>query len=225
MQRLAKYRKEIEYPTSDGEPMGETDLHRNLMIDLIEALKHYYSRHSDVYVSGNIVLFFEEGNPTVHISPDVLVTLGAPPAVLQSYKTWELGAPNLVIEVTSRSTKTRDIGMKKGTYAALGVQEYLLFDPQAEYLKPRFKVFRLQGEEYEQVIVNPESGYQSLLGLTFHVVDDTLRISETATGRLLLRPFEQAARAEQEAARAEQEAAQKARLLDQLRRLGVEPEI
>ena len=50
-------RGEPDYPTSDGEPMGETDLHRDMMVNLIEALRNYYRNDSQVYVSGNILLY------------------------------------------------------------------------------------------------------------------------------------------------------------------------
>jgi hypothetical protein len=33
---------DIEYPESDGRPMGETDLHRNWMIHLIDVLQTRY---------------------------------------------------------------------------------------------------------------------------------------------------------------------------------------
>src|SRR3989442_792595 len=38
----------IKYPTSDRRPMGETDLHRQDMFDLIESLKFFY-RTQHVY--------------------------------------------------------------------------------------------------------------------------------------------------------------------------------
>lgn len=51
---------EIVYPTTDGRPMGETDLHRNIMFASIESLKlHHRGQH--VYVSGNILLFYQPG--------------------------------------------------------------------------------------------------------------------------------------------------------------------
>ena len=34
---------EIDYPTSDGRTMGETDLHRNIMAATIETLKLFYA--------------------------------------------------------------------------------------------------------------------------------------------------------------------------------------
>ena len=33
----------IEYPTSDGRPMGETDLHRNIMFESIESLTLHFA--------------------------------------------------------------------------------------------------------------------------------------------------------------------------------------
>ena len=42
-----------------------------------------------------------------------------------------LGAPDLVIEILSLSTRQRDRGIKKHKYAAAGVREYWLVDPDA----------------------------------------------------------------------------------------------
>ena len=53
------------YPTSDGRPMGETDLHRRVMFDLIESLTMFYAGQK-VYVSGNLLLFYEPGNKRRH---------------------------------------------------------------------------------------------------------------------------------------------------------------
>ncbi len=49
--------KRNDYPTSDGKPVAETDWHRDLMVRLIETLKHYYAAQDRVYVSGNLLLF------------------------------------------------------------------------------------------------------------------------------------------------------------------------
>jgi hypothetical protein len=43
----------VYYPDSDGRPMAESDLHREVMMDLIHGLQGYYVDASDVYVSGN----------------------------------------------------------------------------------------------------------------------------------------------------------------------------
>ena len=51
-----------DYPTSDGKPMAETDLHRDLMIALIETLKWWFADDPDVYVSGNLLDPLQKGN-------------------------------------------------------------------------------------------------------------------------------------------------------------------
>ena len=58
--------------------MAETDLHRNLMGDLIKELKVWYARDAMTYVSGNLLIFYEEGNKRKHVSPDVFVVHGVP---------------------------------------------------------------------------------------------------------------------------------------------------
>src|SRR5947209_8945715 len=63
--------KRSDYPTSDGRPMAETDQHRDLMVDLIQTLRAWYAGNRSVYVSGNLLMFFEQGNRRRHISPDV----------------------------------------------------------------------------------------------------------------------------------------------------------
>src|SRR5277367_603781 len=94
---------EIDYPTSDGKPMAETDLHRKLMIEVIELLDGFFANRSDVYVSGNMLVFYEEGNPRKHRAPDVFVVWGVPKHERENFKIWEEGkAPGVVIEITSK---------------------------------------------------------------------------------------------------------------------------
>src|SRR5438045_3668583 len=52
--RAIRYRDEEDlYPSSDGKPMAETELHRDLMIYSIEALKVRYAEDPNTQVSGN----------------------------------------------------------------------------------------------------------------------------------------------------------------------------
>ena len=44
--------EEIEYPESDGEPMAETDDHRDELAELVFTLKDHFRGQGDVYVSG-----------------------------------------------------------------------------------------------------------------------------------------------------------------------------
>ena len=53
----------IEYPSGDGKPMAETEIHLRDMIETIEVLDDYFAEEPNVYVCGNLLLYYEEGNP------------------------------------------------------------------------------------------------------------------------------------------------------------------
>jgi len=69
---------EIEYPESDGNPMGETDLHRNWMVRIIELFEYRYAGQQ-VYVSGNLLGYYEEGLPNKFVVPDAFIVKDAIP--------------------------------------------------------------------------------------------------------------------------------------------------
>lgn len=221
--------QEVVYPTSDGRPMAETDVHRQQMTDLIQTLQQHYQGREDVYVSGNLLMFYQEGDNRKHRSPDVMVVFGAQKKLRDNYKIWEEGkAPDLVFEITSRSTRAEDLGEKKGLYAFLGVQEYVIFDPLEEYLEPRLRLYRLAGEDYLPVTGSPLT--LKTLNLELLVVEGVLRLRDPDTQRLLPTPQERAesehqrAEAERERAEAERRRAEAAEreLADLRRRLGEE---
>ncbi len=97
---------EIHYPCTDGEPMAETPIHRDVMLDLIAMLKAHFAADPDVYVSGNMMMYYVDGVPEKWIAPDVFVTFGIPKLPEREiYQIWREGkGPDVVIEVTSRST-------------------------------------------------------------------------------------------------------------------------
>jgi hypothetical protein len=57
----------IHYPDSDGKPMAETPIHRDNMSDLIGTLSHRYAKEKNVYVSGNMMMYYVKGNPRKHV--------------------------------------------------------------------------------------------------------------------------------------------------------------
>jgi len=187
------------YPESDGEPMAETDTHRNLMIYLIEALTDRYRDDPQVYVAGNLFLYYAEGDPTSAIAPDVFVVFGIPRGNRRVYKVWEEGkGPDVVIELTSKGTMWKDRGAKKGIYEALGVTEYFLYDPLQEYLSPLLQGYRLTGDGYRRI--EEQSVVSDVLGLELRDEEGFLRLYDLETGEKLLTPLEaQAARRQAEA--------------------------
>ena len=143
---------EIDYPTSDGRPMGETDLHRNIMVAAIETLKLFYAGQR-VYVSGNILLYYHRGNRRRYVSPDVLVAKGLEQRDRDHYLVWQEGRPpHVVIEVTSESTRDEDLEDKFEIYRdKVRVAEYFLYDPRGEYLDPALQGFRLLDGAYVRI--------------------------------------------------------------------------
>ncbi len=211
--------REIEYPTSDGKPMAETDLHREEMTDTIQTLEDRFADRPRVYVSGNLLLYYEEGNPRKHVSPDVLVSIGVSKEPRRDYYlAWKEGkSPDFVAEITSKTTKREDLTTKFAIYRdILRVPEYILFDPRAEYLKPPLQGFRLVGGDY--VPIAPVDGRlpSAVLGLHLERDGERLRLFDPATGQYLLtrlerqrsaerRAREEHHRAEEEHRRAEEE--------------------
>ena len=70
--------EEIFYPETDGKPMAETDRHRKLILELTEALERFYAEDSEIYVTGDLFLYYLEGVPQECVAPDVMVCFGVP---------------------------------------------------------------------------------------------------------------------------------------------------
>jgi len=112
-QTFINEQREVYYPEWDGKPMAETELHRDLMIDLIEGLKAFFSDAPDVHVSGNLLLYYEEGDPRKRVAPDILVVRGVGKHPRRVYKLWEEGkAPDVVFEISSKATLLQDTQRK-----------------------------------------------------------------------------------------------------------------
>ncbi len=130
-------RPSVYYPESDGKPIAETDTHINLLTYLREALLDYFRDDPNVYVAGNLFVYYEKGDPDGVVAPDVFVAKGVQKHDRRIYQVWKEGkGPDVVVELTSRGTRQKDLGPKKGTYEMLGVQEYFIFDPLVEYPQP-----------------------------------------------------------------------------------------
>lgn len=232
--------EEIDYPTSDGRPMAESTLHRKVMADLIAALERRYEDDPGVWVGGNLLLYFEQGNPRASVSPDVLLVRGIKKWDRPVYKLWEEGrSPDFVIEVTSGSTQKEDVSKKKNLYERLGVSEYFLFDPEGDYLNPRLQGYHLEQGRYKRLTLDPGGSLSSrITGLRLRPEGLHLRLIDARTGEQLLWGSEEAAarvkeavarraaekRAEVAEERAEEEAAARRRLEEELARLRAELE-
>ncbi|MGE0087093.1 MAG: Uma2 family endonuclease [Desulfococcaceae bacterium] len=218
----------VIYPESDGEPMGETQIHVIAIIHLYLALEHFFRTRPDVYTVADMLMYYEKGNPKAFKVPDVMVVKGVEKHMRRIFRVWEEKAgPCVIFEITSKSTADGDIS-KTGLYASLGVREYFLFDPLEEYLESSFQGFRLDGIMYSPIAPEKDGSFFSReLGLFLKREGHLLRAVDPETGRAVpsfneaiymageeaqradkaeRRAEEEARRAEEEARRAEEEA-------------------
>lgn len=185
--------------------MAETDRHYRLMTELRLALERWFKADPDVYVSGNLLLFYEEGNKRRHVAPDVFVVFGVPKRERINYLLWEEGrGPGAVIELTSSSTRREDTRLKFELYRdVLRVPEYFLFDPFGDYLTPRFQGHRLTAGEYRPMRLQDGRLRSRQLGLWLEPDGDALRLVDPETGTRLPTTAEVEAAADRAEAEAE----------------------
>ncbi|MBP0014168.1 MAG: Uma2 family endonuclease [Roseofilum sp. SBFL] len=199
--------------------MAESDPARDYLIYGVESLKFYFQDRSDIYVSGNLWLSYEQGVPDAVVCPDVFVIFGVENRPRRSYRVWEENNryPDWVLEVTSMSTRHKDESDKPVTYAQMGVREYFQYDPSGDYLQPRLRGRRLVNGAYQLLTLNElENGilsvFSRVLGLEMRVLPDgKLRFFDRERGEYLRSPDEserdrlnERQRAEQEYQRAQQ---------------------
>ncbi|NJK74527.1 MAG: Uma2 family endonuclease [Microcoleus sp. SU_5_6] len=231
---ITQIKEEIEYPSSDGEPMAESDITRDYMTYGVEALKLYFQGRSDVYVSANSFIYYEEGNNQAVVAPDVYVVFGVAKRQRDNYKVWQENGitPQFVLEITSETTQDKDQEIKPDIYKKLGVIEYFQYDPSGDYLNPILQGVRLVNNQYEPIEVNNISFdtlwvYSEVLGLELHVISGEMRFRNPQTGEFLkTHREEQEGRLIAESAFQESEQArlaeQQARLAEQQARLAAE---
>jgi len=187
---------EIDYPTGDGRPVGETPLHLKNLTTAIKTLERHFEREPLVYVWGNMFVYYEKGNRRKHVSPDVFVALGVPKdKPREHYLIWEEGhGLDFVVELTSKSTQDEDLDDKMSIYQdEMPVPEYFLFDPKGEYLDPPLQGHRLREGKYVPIEIVEGRLPSEVLGLHLERDGEWLRFYNPATGLWLPTPEEREA--------------------------------
>ena len=166
----------VDYPSSDGRPVAESDHQFIPLTYAASRLRQHFRHRDDVYVAGNLLIYYEEGT-RARVAPDVFVVLGAARRKRSSYLLWkEPKAPDFVLEITSRGTRGEDQGPKRDLYRRLGVTEYWQFDPTGDYLEPALQGLELVAGEY--VGLGQRELADGTLVLTSAVLELELRLSE-----------------------------------------------
>ncbi|MCF7959598.1 MAG: Uma2 family endonuclease [Pirellula sp.] len=210
---IANSIEQLEYPESDGLPMGETDTHRRWMIRIDELLS-YRLREQRVYVGSNLLVYYVPGQPSRFVVPDNFVVFDCEPGDRRTFKIWEEGrVPDVVFEITSQSTSQEDLVKKPLIYEAMGVREYFLYDPTASYLKPALQGFRLAEGRLVLMETSADELSCETLGVNLRLSGNDLLLIDAVTGECLMTEAEankvtakdERIRAEEERLRAEED--------------------
>jgi Uma2 family endonuclease len=192
--------------------VAESDFQRDWLLHSVSVLDLYFADRPDIYVSGNLLVYYERGKPSSVVAPDVFVICGVPKRRRRIFKVWEEGGktPDMVIEITSDTTRREDEVKKPALYSRLGVHEYFQYDPTGDYLRPALKGRRLDEQgDYQPISPTWLSGdmfslTSEILGLELRLEDGQLRFFEPVSGTYLLSHAEERAERQQEQARRQQ---------------------
>ncbi len=157
-----------------------------------------YRHHDDVYVTGDLLLYYQRFDASKSLAPDVMVVRGTSRHERHSCRLWEERTPpDVMVEVSSPTSVQRDREEKPKIYGEMGVREYFLYVP--EYGEParggRMWAFLRWGEGLVEVEADPESVVggepehaSELLGVGFRAEGN--RVRDMETGLDLPRPEE-----------------------------------
>lgn len=185
----------LHFPTS--EPMPDGKLHRLLMDRLWLSVEHELAGRA--LISSDQFLYWDPTDPKKFLAPDVAFQLGGHPAVLKSWKTWELGAPHVAVEIVSDYDRTpRELAEKLARYSQVGISELVRFD--ADAAAPLRLWDFIDGDLVEREMSDPEATRCDTLGFYWCVVRDpelgpTVRLARDRAGEQLVLTGEEAAKA------------------------------
>jgi Uma2 family endonuclease len=114
--------------------------HTNVRSLLARLLSTYVDHHELGWVGEEKVLVTLTRND---FEPDI-VFYGREKAAALKPDQLQFPAPDLVVEVLSETTEARDRGVKLEDYAAHGIREYWLVDPEREFVEQ----YELAGDRY-----------------------------------------------------------------------------
>ena len=103
--------------------------HSGIIMRLGMIIGTHLSNNKDGYVyPDDVDVHFSDGS---FFKPDLVVVMKSNEKILAGRKA-VYGAPDMVVEVLSHSTRKKDLTIKKDVYEAQGVKEYWIVDPRAK---------------------------------------------------------------------------------------------
>ena len=228
------------YPHGD-EPMPDAHKQHTHFVRLISTLRVFFADRAGAFVSGDIFVYYVEGDPTKSFAPDCFIAFGVDEDIIYdgSYLIWRAGkVPDFILEIGSQSTARWDMTGKRDLYESLEVPEFWLWDPSGgtHYGSPLIGL-RLVDGAYQEVTMTAGvdgslRGYSDALGLDliWRPDDEELDLFDPDSGEYLRdhetykADFEEA-EAGRQAAEARAQSAEAGRQAAETRALNAEAEI
>ena len=173
-----------EFADDTEESVSGSSAHQDAIVVLYDGLGACGRGRGLPWFVGNQMrmIIHRVGQRSLSLSPDILVhpTLGF--GSRESILVVTDGPPALVIEIASPSTAMgRDLdegsaNAKPAAYAALGIPEYLVFDPTAAFVKDLLWARRLGPHGYEPWEPEADGRWHSALGVSFLIQNSLLRV-------------------------------------------------
>ena len=168
------------YPYEDDEPMPATEFH-GLQINIFyDQLFRYFRVNDYVHIGNDNFIYYEEGDITKVVAPDIFVVFGVKKYPLRrSFYTWSEGAvPVAVFEFLSDATADQDRHEKVQVYLKeMGVQEFFIHQPEMDKPAEFFGWRRASGDIVEIVPDTAGGLFSKALKLWFRWEEDqTMRV-------------------------------------------------
>ena len=114
--------------------MPESELQHKARNHVYSALSIRYQSRPEVYVAGDMFLYYRMNDAGARLAPDVMVVFDAAPSPARDRPGWCGGkgawTPDFALKIASPGTVADDAGWKRDRYAMMEVSEYWRFDPQ-----------------------------------------------------------------------------------------------
>ena len=209
----------VVYPDSDGKPMSDNTLQWDTIAYVVQALRGWFLARLDVFVAGDLLWYYEEGNPKARVAPDGLIAFGRPPGYRGSYMQWVEGGvcPQVVFEVLSPKNTAAEMQRNFALCARLGCLEYYLIDPYEKAL-----VGFERTDDGLTFISDAVGRHSPMLGLVLSFDDAMFRFVDPQ-GDVLISGIEGIEQVAEARAKEAEAGAKVAALSARLRALGVDP--
>ena len=163
----------IVYPEDDGNPLAENTEQLKWIVILFDNLTAMFRDRDDVFVASDLLWYPEEGNDRDCLAPDVMIAFGRPKGPRSSYLQWNEGgiAPQVVFEILSPGNRLAAMGEKYTNYEEWGVEEYYLYDPDANTLE----IYVRKGEVFRRQR-KLEPFVSERMGIRFEISGETLLV-------------------------------------------------